>query len=489
MTTINSAIGNIAQKNELNKEKQDSGQLEKAVVACVITDQTSAGDLRSTYPEIFKNFSPDRIPRNTCVVRRITGGVDATAQSTVLAYPFFSSHLCMPVKTGETVWVLYDREIKTAGYWMSRVHGDEHSEDLSFSHYDRIYKPQEGDDDSPKTVEKAKGDKKEKAPDDDFTNLSLKQKNGKNEYEKIVGSVNDPVIYEPVPRFTKRPGDFVIHGSNNSMILLGTERYWTQLDTPEDEPSNASEKPEPFTGIIDIVAGRGRGIISGSVSRTAPSIFKNSRGYEEVVKDPRKGDKSVNSEGDPDFYSDAARIYISMNTKVDDALTLVDFTPVFPGEESVRPTSVGSSTIMKADHIRLIARKDEELGINGTIRLIKEGQLGEEGDGCSILLHDDGAIHIASKKIYLGLTEVNGGKLTIEDTTSQPYVKFQELKKLLENILGDISSFCNTLSTHVTPGYGMPSPQILSAASTLLSKVNTRKNEIDTMKSTRIFGE
>ena len=59
----------------------------------------------------------------------------------------------------------------------------------------------------------------------------------------------------------------------------------------------------------------------------------------------------------------------------------------------------------------------------------------------------------------------------------------------MENILGDISSFCNTLSTHVTPGYGMPSPQILSAASTLLSKANTRKNEIDTMKSTRIFGE
>ena len=494
MATINAAVGNIAQKNELSKEKQDTGQLEKAVVVTVITDQSGIGSLKSTYPEIFNTFSPDRIPRNTCIVRKISGGADASASAVVLAYPFFSSHLCMPVKTGETVWIFFDREIKTVGYWMSRVHGDEHNEDLSYSHYDKIYKPQEGSDDSPGTVEKASGDKKSKAPVDDFPNLSLKQKNGKNEYERIVSSSNDPVIYEPIPRFTKRPGDFVIHGSNNSMVLLGTDRYWAHDDTPEESESNALKIPAPFSGIVDIVAGRSRGLVSGSMTRTTPATFKNSRSFDEVVKDPRKGDKGVNSEGDPDFHSDAARIYISMNTSIDNALTLDQFTPVFPGEKEVRPTSVGSAVISKADHIRIVARKDEELGINGTIRIIKEGQLGGDAknvanDGCSILLHDNGAIHLASNKIYLGLSEVEGGKLSVDENTVQPYVKFQELKKLLDSILKDISSFCNTLSTHVTPGYGMPSPQILSAASTLLSNVKTRQTEIDSIKSERIFGE
>jgi len=487
VTTINTAIGNIAQKNELNKEKQDIGQLEKAVVVNVITDQAGIGVLKSTYPEIFNTFSPDRIPRNTCVVRKITGGADATASSVILAYPFFSSHLCMPVKTGETVWILFDREIKTVGYWLSRVHGDEHNEDLSYSHYDKIYKPQEGKDDSPGTVKKASGDKTSKAPVEDFPNLSLRQKDGKNEYEKIVSATKDPVIYEPIPRFTKRPGDFVIHGSNNSMVLLGTDRYWTQIDTPEEEQSNALDIPKPFSGVVDIVAGRARGLVSGSITRTSPATFKNSRSYEEVVKDPRKGDKNVNSEGDPDFHSDAARIYVSMNTSIDDALALSTFTPIFPGEEEVRPSSVGSAVISKADHIRIVARKDEEQGINGTIRIIKEGTLGE--DGCSILLHDDGAIHVAANKIYLGLSEKNGGSLSIDTDAAQPYVKFKELKDLLSGIIEDISGFCNTLATHVTPGYGMPSPQILSAASKLLSDVGARKSKIDSIKSERIFGE
>ena len=32
------------------------------------------------------------------------------------------------------------------------------------------------------------------------------------------------ISYEPVPRISKRPGDLVLQGSNNSSIVLGTER-------------------------------------------------------------------------------------------------------------------------------------------------------------------------------------------------------------------------------------------------------------------------
>ena len=43
----------------------------------------------------------------------------------------------------------------------------------------------------------------------------------------FTGSIgNKSVTFEPVPRFTKRPGDFVIQGSNNTLISLGEERGW-----------------------------------------------------------------------------------------------------------------------------------------------------------------------------------------------------------------------------------------------------------------------
>jgi hypothetical protein len=72
---------------------------------------------------------------------------------------------------------------------------------------------------------------------------------------------------------------------------------------------------------------------------------------------------------------------------------------------------------------------------------------------------------------------------------AQPYVRYQQLEDLLNAILDNIDAFCDTLNTHVTPGYGSPSPQILEAAATLKTEVSSRKSEIETLKSERIFGE
>jgi len=55
--------------------------------------------------------------------------------------------------------------------------------------------------------------------------------------------------------------------------------------------------------------------------------------------------------------------------------------------------------------------------------------------------------------------------------------------------MADIKSFCDTLNTHTTPGYGAPSPQINQAASSLKSAMGTREGEIVNLKSKRIFGE
>ena len=106
--------------------KVQAGVFEKAVVLDV--GITSAGVLP------VEQIASERIPRNSILVRRIG---DVAGSATAICYPFFSSHLLLPVKPGETVWVYFDTPVKSSGYWMSRVHGDEYAEDVNFSHFDR----------------------------------------------------------------------------------------------------------------------------------------------------------------------------------------------------------------------------------------------------------------------------------------------------------------------------------------------------------------
>ena len=491
--SINNAVNDIGQRSKLKSDNASSpGLFEKAVVVSVIYDNSIAQSLLTIAPEIFSIFIPDRIPKNSCLVRRISGGVDATSSSYTLAYPFFSSHISMPIKAGETVWIMFDRDVKTVGYWLSRVHGDEYSEDLNFSHYDRIYTAKRISDESVGTIEKSKKTE-EKPQEDDFPNLSLKQDEDENEFDKIsLAASSDPVIFEPVPRYSKRPGDLVIHGSNNSMISLGTDRFWKKEDDLKDKRTNCVESPADFSGVIDLVAGRGRSVISGSVNRTSPEIYENSREYKEIVKDPRKGNKSQSVEGDPDFFSDASRIYVSMYTAVDEALSIQEFTPILPNEEEVREPFSGATIFSKSDHIRLVARKDEELGINGTIKIIKEGELSNEGDGCAIVLHNDGLVHVAANKIYLGLATAQGGDAGRDtDATGegQPYIRYQELKIVLNTIFDLIQKLADALSKNAPPGYSAPDPGLLSAGVEVLSKIDPERNKIENMKSLRIFGE
>ena len=60
---------------------------------------------------------------------------------------------------------------------------------------------------------------------------------------------------------------------------------------------------------------------------------------------------------------------------------------------------------------------------------------------------------------------------------------------LLKAVIADVKSFCDTVSTHTTPGYGAPSVQLNQAASALKSAMESRESEIPNLKSKRIFGE
>jgi hypothetical protein len=322
-------------------------------------------------------------------------------------------------------------------------------------------------------------------------------------------------VLEPVPRFTKRPGDLVIQGSNNTLICLGQDRGWTALERPDTAThSNAyvdvnsdgspSEPLPEFAGTIDIVSGRGRFFSqnppdpdNAEIKDAQPRVIKNTREKLEIDKNPASYvNDSIRSsieanrldrpqEGDPDFLTDASRIYVSMRTSGDSNFNVTSdiVYPAFEGE--ISDVEDSPFIVMKSDEIRIIARKESDRDtINGGIRIIKEGTLND--DMACIYLMPSGIIQLSGNKIYMGQPDQGNGP---GEKKSEPFVKYSELEKLLEKTYDAIDQFCQKLLTHTTPGYGSPSVQIVQGATALQTDIQQRKQEITNLKSTRVFGE
>jgi hypothetical protein len=133
-----------------------------------------------------------------------------------------------------------------------------------------------------------------------------------DKFESSVPGLNSGRSAEPVPRYIKADGERVISNSNNSWIVLGRDRK-------NNLASGYGGAGHSGASSIDLVVGRA-------------SSGPNDEMY-----------------SDPNFESDAARIYISQKTDIDDYLSLVDGTV---------GNSEGRSAIgLKADSIRLAARE------------------------------------------------------------------------------------------------------------------------------------
>lgn len=460
-----------------------------------------------------------------------------------LYYPFFSSHVSLPVKAGEHIWAVTPGAGTDRSYWITRISEADHVEDTNYTHADRRFLnpgpvlPFENQSDKlivpsfpngpsflglfssePLEVEVQQREKTKYQIDDRFG------------YENIVNS--DPekfsFAFEPVPRYTKRPGDLVFQGSHNTTIVLGSDRGDSTRDRPDPNVSNS--KPEipliPGQGAIDIVAGRGRYFMTKIEAKnleksfpentnalSRPRLSFNTRGNLETLKDPSADENYEYAdnryvdipEGDPDFINDAARVYVSMTGEIDSKLGITpDIIPAVV-EGILDERDLDSSVSLKADIVRIVARKTPVSGlsnfehsdsdqINGDIRLIKQGEPGV--DACQIYLLSDGSVHIGGRKIFIGNVE---GRTSSDYGGpgpglggSQPYVRFSDLKKSLEQTYEAITVFCDTILTHVTPGQGAPSPQINQAATELqqaLEKIKSDTSNFDKLASERIFGE
>ena len=224
-------------------------------------------------------------------------------------------------------------------------------------------------------------------------------------------------IMEPVPGFINSESEKIIANENNSFIVLGRDR-------PGSRMSGYGGRGSTQCGSIDMVCGR-------------------------MSADPRQ----TNEEGEfvhvnPNFTLDAARIYISQKTDIDENFGLAS--------GMVGPATTKSGIALKADGIRVIARD----GIKLVTRTDRRNSQGGEVQSIA------------------GIDLIAGN----DDADMQPMVKgnnlvaaFEQLVSHVDALNGIVDSFLMsqmelnafiTTHFHVSPFLGIPnvpSPVVVPA--------------------------
>lgn len=507
--------------------------LQRAVTIEVISDPFSLTEeyingLSTTVsnPEII-----DVMPINSIVARMVSANQGLDGSGNIILFPFFSSHFLLPVNPGEVVYVIFENYQTLGakiGYWLTRTHAQRTIEDLNYTHLDRTYQLTLNPGNY-STTEKSERPDESPVPGfpngtgtspDSFSIASLSEDGNGDVYENIIAnSLTYPLITpEAIPRWVKRPQELVIQGSNNALIMLGEDRNGSIYGASGSNPIDIKGE----AGTIDLVTGRGRykaepGTNPGDDSSpTACRTIINERNNEETDKAPhtRNQNNTENiNEGNPDPILDAARVYITQQSNVDvnylldestegaqaypsDAIPVVQPQPTGPEEQYNRSYVVG-----KADHIRIIARRDTEKEIKGTVLIIKQGKEagGSVGDAPAsdedlayIYINEEGKIQIDGNRIYFGRTAGDG---------EQPYIKFKEyeatIKKLhdqVKNLRDDYNNFKTLVKIAFNAATAIPYSPVTSlqtAGGQIQDATNIEsvQSEIDACKSTKIFGE
>jgi hypothetical protein len=403
------------------------------------------------------------MPVNSISARLVTSGQDLGTPSLFVFYPLFSSHLQLPAKPGEQVVILFEDYSRTGGsvgYWITRPMAARQIEDVNYTHADRIFDPYNHPRSIPRSLVSALTASAPTFPNGGGTpeSFSLQPSGSTNPYDAILNGSRaaKQFTFEPVPRFKKRPGDFLLQGSNNALILLGADR------TGPPTRNTGSQSPEVLqhAGVVDIVTGIGsirklptdHRADPNEYSPTSPRVIENVRGQKEVYKTPYKSQKVDNpKEGDTDFIRDLSRLYLAMKTKGDlnFGTQIEGSSGLLRNSENYFGTAIGNLpsagqegqpfAVLKSEQVRIIAKgKDSNNGPSesGEIRLVKEGSVNDK-DLSLFVMSKDGRILMVGKDVQIQTHEE--GKVLLKCKTSQPedadpVVLFSKFKSCVEDI-------------------------------------------------------
>ena len=365
-------------------------------------------------------------PRNSIIAKRVLGNGATASEKTMVLYPFFPPHVAFPAKPGEHVWAIFenpDAKVNELGYWMCRIVGPHFVEDVNYSHSDRQFDPSfvpgiadtfEGTDD----------------PKYEFPNGVVDDKDGQRfivgntatiaggdekAYETLLKETEASKMmkYEPVPRYRKRPGDTAFEGTNNSLIVLGTDRTGPVADYDDDPDKGKIPKAhdgdnpsDSGAGMIDLVAGRGQ------TDDTAGKSVDNSLSRKELGKSKKD---LVDKEGDPDLKADRSRIYVTAGSHIDKNFGLDAYNKAnypdgtgAPGSAVTDGDGFRGAVVIKSDKVRLIARADVEILVTGYTNDPKGNwvQIDDNSKWAAIVIRSNG--DIIFKPSATGLIKLGG---------------------------------------------------------------------------------
>lgn len=366
------------------------------------------------------------IPIGTILAVPVRDGSYPT-NSSKFVYPFFQQHLQLPIKPGEHVWVFYETfEAEHARpFYFGRITEPRGTDDLNHTHANRQNNfkanPSELDAQNankPPIYDLAPGvvDYDEKGePYVHYETVTCTVGNVDDAYVHLAKNTvsSKRVVNEPVPRYKKRPGDFCVQGSNNTLICLGTDRN-----------GPAGEQPLKNSGAIDIVVGRGR----NKKTKTKVVPLREIPDREETDK-TRSGEK--NEDGDPDFRDDGARVYLSMSGDVESKFQTSN------SGDGAQSTRAGTSASVKADHVTVVARKSIKLVVKGIKS--KDGVDSESDDkddwiSLSVNAETGDVVIKPAKKGYVRLGSANANKAIL--TTSANAANGQVLAPPIVSTMG-----------------------------------------------------
>ncbi len=156
-------------------------------------------------------------------------------------------------------------------------------------------------------------------------------------------------VLEPVPEYISTPSEKVISNKNNAWIVLGRDR-------PRGRESGYGGKGDTQAASIDLVVGR-MGVEPRSVDDQGEKLWTDSN-----------------------FETDAARVYISQKTDVDDYFSL-------DGSKTPK-AKTRSAVAIKADQVRLVARERIRF-VTGTDKKNSQGAEIREVGGIELVADND----------------------------------------------------------------------------------------------------
>lgn len=380
----------------------------------------------------------DYAPANSIVVFLNSNKSASSGSKAIICFPFFSSHLMMPVKPGETVWVMkFNRNIY---YWFCRKASFRQIEDLNFTFSQReenVKSLPSSDDENSYTHFKGSTSRGSRLNFQRLLNLSSATR------EEFTG--------EPVPRQVKDCGDFLIQGSNNAHIYLGKEKFeeigttisqevFTSVTSPEE--ANPFRKPispaldlcvlrksrelfelksitssNTLTGDSISVEGEGLGAVAGSQIPPSNRFYEN-----EKTRDLLEGKDTFPEEfKDSDIYNCAARVYLTNARTIDDLLFSYDYSgepDLSASPQDVQGLDLYGAMVAMGTNARLVGTETIKIhnvvGRSG-IQFTPQGDVivfANEDGGAKIVLEASGDIRVvpgADGILKLGSDDAVGG--------------------------------------------------------------------------------